>query len=131
MSAEWATQQAIYSALTALGLTVYDVAPQAVDGGSNASWPYVTIGASVFTQWDTKGKTGFNFVQRIHTRSRSAGMKEAKLIQGQIYDRLHLGDLTIAGYTLTLLQFESQDVTHVSDGSFHGIAEYRGMIEKA
>ena len=130
MSAEWETQKAIYSALSALGLTVYDVAPQVVDGGASATWPHVTIGAGVFTQWDDKHINGFNFVQRIHTRSRTAGMKEAKEIQGQIYDRLHHGALTITGYTLTLLQFESQDVSQVADGSFHGIAEYRGMIEK-
>lgn len=131
MSAEWEVQKALYSALTALGLTVYDAAPQAADGGSNADWPHVTIGAVVFAQWDTKGKNGFDFVARIHVRSRSAGMKECKMIQGQIYDRLHHGELAITGYTLTLLQFETADVTRVADKSFHGVSEYRGMIEKA
>lgn len=131
MSAEFETQKALYSALIGLGLTVYDVAPQAVDGASLANWPYVTIGAVVFTQWDTKGEDGFNFVARIHVRSRSAAMGEAKIIQGQIYDRLHHGDLTIEGYQLTLLQFESADVTQLSDRSFDGISEFRGMIEKA
>ena len=131
MSAEFETQKALFSALSALGLTVYDVAPQAVDGGAVADWPHVTIGAVVFSQWDTKGVDGFNFVARLHTRSRSASMKEAKEIQGQIYDRLHHGDLTITGYILVLLQFETADVTQVSDGSFHGVSEFRGMIEKA
>jgi hypothetical protein len=131
MSAEFETQKALFGAISALGLRVYDVAPQASDGASLASWPYVTIGTAVFSQFDTKEVNGFNFVARIHTRSRSASMAEAKIIQGQIYDRLHHGTLTITEYDTTLLQFESQDVTQVADGSFHGIAEYRGIIEKA
>lgn len=132
MSADWEIQVALNSALTALGLTVYDVAPQATDGGSTSDWPFVTIGAVVLAPWDTKGKNGFDFVARIHTRSRSASMKEAKNIHGQIYDRLHNGTLSISGYDLTLLQFAgTSDVTQVADKSFHGFAEYRGLIEKA
>jgi hypothetical protein len=131
MSAEFETQKALFSALTGLGLTVYDVAPQVIDGASSVNWPYVTIGAAVFSQWDTKQVVGFNFVVRIHVRSRSAAMGEVKGIQGQIFDRLHHGGLAITGYTLTLLQFETSDITELSDRSFDGISEFRGMIEKA
>jgi hypothetical protein len=130
MAAEWETQKALYTAISALGLTVYDAAPQVADGGSGANWPYVEVGAVVFAEWDTKPVTGFDFVARIHTRSRSGGMKEAKDIQGQIYDRMHLGELTITGYNLVLLRRESSDLARMADGSFHGICEYRGMIEK-
>lgn len=132
MAAEWDVQVALNSALTALGLTVYDVPPQAADGGDIANWPFVTIGAVVLAPWDTKGKNGFDFVARVHVRSRSAGMKEAKQIQGQIYNRLHNGALEVSGYDTTLLQFAgTSDVTQVADKSFHGVAEFRGLIEKA
>jgi hypothetical protein len=131
MSADWETQKAIYAALSALGLTVYDVPPQTADGGSLANWPFVTLGVGIFTPWDDKVNTGFNFVQRIHTRSRTSSKSEAKGMNGQIYDRLHRGTLTITGYDLTLLEFQSSEVDQVSDKSFHGVSEYRGLIQKA
>ena len=129
MSAEFNTQAALFSALSALGLRVYDSAPQQADGASLAVFPYVEVGAVVMSPLDTKERNGFDFVARIHTRSRSASMKEAKDIQGQIYARLHNGGLTITGQRLILLRRETSDVTRVSDGSFHGICEYRGLIE--
>lgn len=129
MAAEFNTQAALFSALSALGLRVYDSAPQQGDGGSRAVFPYVEVGAVVMAPLDTKERNGFDFVARIHTRSRSASMKEAKDIQGQIYARLHNGDLNITGQSLILLRRETSDVTRASDGSFHGICEYRGLIE--
>jgi len=131
MSAEWEVQKALFSALSALGLTVYDAAPQAVDGGNAGAFPYVAIGAIVFSRWDVKAGNGFNFVPRVHTHSRKAGMQEVKQMQGQIYDRLHHGALTIPGYNLVLLQFQDSDVTRVASGAFHGVSEFLGMIEKA
>lgn len=129
MAAEFEIQKALYSALTALGLRVYDSAPQAADGGSTATFPYVEVGAIVLAPMDTKDRNGFDMAARIHTRSRSGSMKEAKDIQGQIYARLHHGDLTITGQSLILLRRETSDVTRAADGSFHGICEYRGLIE--
>lgn len=129
MAAEFEIQKALYSALTALGLRVYDSAPQTQDGGSAATFPYVEVGAIVLAPMDTKDRNGFDMVARIHTRSRSGSMKEAKDIQGQIYGRLHHGDLTIIGQRLILLRRETSDVTRAVDGSFHGICEYRGLIE--
>jgi len=131
MAAEFEIQKALYSALTALGLRVYDSAPQTADGGSTANFPYVEVGAIVLAPMDTKDRNGFDMAARIHTRSRSGSMKEAKDIQGQIYARLHHGDLTITGQSLILLRRETSDVTRAADGSFHGICEYRGLIETA
>lgn len=130
MSAETEVQGALYSALSALGLTVVDVGRQMPDGGSTTSFPYVEVGFIVMRPFDTAGETGFNFVARIHTRSRTGGMSEAKGIQGQIYGRLHRGNLNVAGHLLILLQREMSDVTQAPDGSFHGVCEYRGLIEK-
>ena len=129
MAAEFNLQAALFSALGALTLRVYDSAPQQADGASLAVFPYVEVGAIVMSPMDTKERNGFDFVARIHTRSRSASMKEAKDIQGAIYARLHHGDLTITGQRLILLRRETSDVTRAADGSFHGICEYRGLIE--
>lgn len=129
MGAEVEVQKAFYSALTALGLRVYDAAPQAADGGSSATYPYVEVGTIVFADFDTKDRNGFDFVARLHTRSRSGSMLEAKTIQGQMYAALHNGSLTIAGFNSVLLRRELSDVTRAADGSFHGVCEYRGLIE--
>lgn len=129
MGAEFAVQQALYQALAALDLRVYDSAPQASDGGSGAVFPYVEVGAVVFAAMDDKGVNGFDFVARIHTRSRSGSMAETKGIQGQIYARLHNGDLTMTGQRMILLRRETSEVTRVNDNQFHGVCEYRGLIE--
>jgi len=131
MSGEWQVQVALYTAINALGLRVYDAAPQNSDGGSAGVFPYVEIGAVVIAEFDTSSETGFDFISRIHTRSRSGSMKEAKLIQGQIYDRLHRGALTVTGYNFIQIDREGSFVDRVSDGSFHGVCEYRGLIENA
>lgn len=123
MSGETAIQGALYSALSALGLTVVDV------GQQDAVWPYVEIGAIVLNPFDTANKTGFDYVARLHTRSRSTSMKEAKDIQGQIYGRLHRGALTVTGFHHVLIQRERSEVMRAPDGSFHGVCEYRGLIE--
>jgi hypothetical protein len=129
MGAEMAVQGAISTALTALGLRVYDAAPQAADGASTATYPFVEVGAIVFAEMDDKAVDGFDFVARIHTRSRSGSYAEAKDIQGQIYTRLHHGDLSMSGQRLIVLRRETSAVTRVTDGSFHGVCEYRGLIE--
>lgn len=130
MAAEIEVQKALYTTLTGLGLRVYDSAPQAVDGGSSATFPYVEIGTIAFAPWDTARETGHDFVARIHTRSRSGSMMEAKTIQGQIYGELHLGSMAIAGQTLILIRRENSDIVRAADGSFHGVCEYRGLIEQ-
>lgn len=128
--AEFAVQKGLFTALSGVGLTVYDVQPQAADGGSAAAFPCVTVGTIVFAAWDVKENTGFDFIARIHTYSRSGSMKEAKDIQTAIYDRLHRGEITVTGYQLVDLLRETSDCMQEADGSFHGVCEYRGLIEK-
>lgn len=129
--AEFEAQKAFYDALTAIGIRAYDSAQQQADGGSTAVFPYVEVGAIVMSPMDAKEKNGFDFVARLHTRSRSASMKEAKDIQAAMYAELHHGDLSITGFRCILLRRETSDVTRAADGSFHGICEYRGLIEAA
>lgn len=131
MAAEIEIQRGLYQALSALGLKVVDFARQEADGGSPGPFPYVEVGMIVLRPWDTARELGHEFVARVHSWSRSASVVEVKGIQGQIYDRLHRQDITIAGHNLITLQREMSDVMRVPSGAFHGVCEYRGLIEKA
>lgn len=136
MAAETEVQKALHTALaadgTVSGLTkaIYDFAPQAADGGSGGAFPYVEVGTILFNEMDTKTRNGFDFAARIHTRSRENSAKETKDIQGAIYDALHLQGLSVTGYDTILLRRETSDVMRAPDGSFHGVCEYRGLIDK-
>jgi Protein of unknown function (DUF3168) len=131
MSAEFEVQTALYAALTTLGLRVYDFAPQAKDGASTGTFPYVEVGHIIATDWDTDTENGFNVVARVHTYSRSASAAETRGIQSQIYDRLHHGVLTVTGQTALLIMREMSDCTRQTDGSFHGVCEYRILLATA
>ena len=131
MVAEIEFQRALYTKLSGLGLTVYDVAPQAKDGASLATFPYVEIGSLITSEWDTSTEDGFSVLARIHTRSRSGSTYEARTIQGQIYAALHNAELTITGQNRVLIMREMSDLTRQPDGSFHGVCEYRALIETA
>ncbi len=128
MPAETEVQKALYTALTGISLRVYDAAPQAADGASTATYPYVEVGAVILTPFDTFEESGFTVAARIHTRSRSGSMAAAKGIQGQIWARLHRGTLTLSGYRLVNMARETSECLRASDGSFHGVCEYRGQI---
>ena len=130
MSAEFEIQRALFNAMTGLGLTVYDSAPQAADGGALAAWPYVEVGFISLAPFDTANSTGFDAVARVHTRSRSGSMAETKRIQGDIYDRLHRGALSVAGYQTVTVQRELSRCDRMSDASFHGVCEYRLLLDK-
>jgi len=129
-SAEFEIQKALFQALSGIGLTVYDSAPQAADGGSTANWPYVEVGFISLAPFDTANSTGFDGVARIHTRSKTGSMAEAKDIQGRIYDRLHRGTVAVAGFLTVTVQRELTRCDRMPDGSFHGVCEYRLLLDK-
>ena len=139
MSAETAVQGALYEALMAVDfasqiatdVAIYDAAPQAEDGSFDGNWPYIEIGAIVFSPWDTATELGHNFVVRIHTRSDGKGMKEAKEIQGITYSALHRQSVSVDGFQTVTLQREMSDCFRAPDGTFHGVCEYRGLIATA
>lgn len=130
MAGEFAIQQALFTALNGLGLRVVDKGKQAADGGAAMAFPYVEVGYILLNPFDTARETGFNYVARIHVRSRSGSMAETKGIQAQIYNRLHRGALTVTGFNHILIQRESSEVLDAPDNQFHGVCEYRGLIER-
>lgn len=136
MSAEFEIQKALYTTLngdagvSALVSNIYDFAPQTADGADAAVFPYIEIGTILVNEMDTKSRNGFDFAARIHTRSRSNSAKETKNIQGAIYDALHYQSPTVTGYGTILLMRENSDVMRTASGAFHGVCEYRGLIDK-
>ena len=129
MAIEVGLQAALATALRAAGLNAVDVAPQPADGGAAAQFPYVEIGMISLAKWDCFDRPGFDGTIRLHTRSRSAGLKELKTMQGAIYARLHRGALTLPdGYRLVDLTRQTTEVMRASDASLHGICTYRALI---
>lgn len=123
-------QKALVEALAGVGVTAVDAARQAADGGANSAFPTVEVGHITMTPFDTAGETGFNFLARIHTRHRTGSMKAVKEVQDVIYARLHRGALSVTGFHTVLVQRENSFCEQVQDGAFHGVCEYRGLIEK-
>lgn len=130
MLCEVELQRALFFALSGLGYTIYDTAPQAADGGSRAAWPYIEVGFISLAPFDTANSTGFDGVARIHTRSDTGSMLECKTMQGAIYDRLHRGALPVAGFQTVTVQRELSKCDRMSDKTMHGVCEYRVLLDK-
>lgn len=135
---EWALQAGIYArlagdaTLAGLGVTVHDVAPQIEGGDIAAAFPRVDIGYLDAREWDTKTENGLDVLLRIHTFSASGSNKEARQVQGRIYELLHRKQADIVidpAYSLTLIRRDSSDLEPESDRIFHGVCEYRALIE--
>ena len=127
MGALQATKTALYEAIASLGFTTYTVTPQATDGGADAAFPHVQIGAVVQSVWDTNSSDGFDFTARIYTRWRGGSEAIGLAMQDEIYARLHHGALSIDGYSLVLLERQASSTTRL-DGSFQGLCEYHALI---
>lgn len=137
MSFENAIQVAIYqtlasdSTLMALVTGVYDTAPQALDAGAAANFPYVTIGEDTHVEWDTDTELGADVTVTIHVWSRDRGRKETKTIQGLIYGLLHRASLSISGYNLVGVDWLQSDSFLDTDGlTRHGVQTFRITVEE-
>ena len=131
MTAEIELQRTLKTTLEGAGLRVYDFAPQSEDGASLATFPYVEIGYIAAGEWDTDTELGFDATARIHTYSRTGSTFECRTIQGQIYAALHRAELTITGQNAIFMSREMSDCTRLPDGSYHGVCEYRTLLETA
>lgn len=131
--AQWAVQQAVYSALTSdttlqalLGNPprVYDHVPQ------DTAFPYVVIGQATTRSFDTKTEDGMEQTLTVHTWSRYRGIKETKQIMGAIVDALDQQSLSLTGHTLIQLRFEFSDTFLDEDGlTHHGVQRFRAVTE--
>lgn len=137
MSFETALQSALYSALSgdialsALVVGVYDDVPQPVDAGDSSAFPYVTIGESVHTGWDTDTSSGDDASVTVHVWSRYSGRAETKQIQGAIYDVLHRSNLAVTGYATVSVDWEQSESFLDSDGQTrHGVQTFRILLDE-
>lgn len=114
-------------------LAVYDPAPQ------ESAFPYVTFGETNFQIFDAHGSFNFDVLVRLNTWSRTGSPVEVKTIQGNIYSALHDYDLTLTRFggagevdwlCYSLLR-ESSAVMIDPDQVFHGVCEYRALIQSA
>lgn len=127
----WATQTAIYSALTGAAAVTALVSTRVYDEvQQNATFPYIEIGEAVGEDWGTKTRHGLDQSISIHIWSRYAGMKEAKQIANAIHDALHDATLTISGHDAILCRFEFGEFLLDPDGlTRHGIVRYRVVTQ--
>lgn len=123
-----ALHQAVYTKLndasiTALLSTVYaplvaiftDV-PQQADSGSEAAFPFITIGSNVITPNDTKDNVGGNAIVQIDVWDRDASMLGIEAIADAIDLQMRRTALTIAGATHITTELESSTQSKDQDG---------------
>ena len=130
----WAIQQAIFStlssddALIALCDTISDFGPRQDD--ASGIYPYIAFGDLILSEDDTDTTRGFDMSLRIHTYSDAGGTKECRQIQDAMYDLLHLSNLIVTGYNTVIIYREDSQILQTSRGAFHGIDEYRCLLER-
>lgn len=128
MSFEVELHRAIYTRLSGYpGMPdVYDAVPE-----ESAKFPYVVVGEDTHIPFDTDDSSGAESTVTLHVWSQYRGSKEAKDIQGLIYQALHRYELPVNGYQLVTIDFEYSDVVLDADGKTrHGICRYRSLVEK-
>ena len=132
---QWPVQQAVYSALTGdptiqgmLGnpARVFDHVPQGSD------FPYLVIGDSQATPFDTKTESGLDQRLTLHTWSRYRGLKQTKEIMAAVVDALDGQGLAVSGHALVLLRFEFATTIVDDDGlTRHGVQRFRALTQPA
>lgn len=133
---ETVVQTAIYNklinddSLMAVINAVYDDVPQ-VNSGSEAAFPYITIGEDSHVTTDTDLELSNQVSITIHTWSRFSGRSETKKIQGLIYDTLHRSNLAASGYKfINIAQVGSESFLDSDGFTRHGVQTFNLLIEE-
>jgi hypothetical protein len=133
MSASWALQQAVFTALGAdAGVIALLGSPPCVydDVPRDAVMPYAVIGEASESDWSTKTDGGVSLLLAVRIWSRDAGFMQAKQIAGAIRACLDGAALRLAGATLIDLRFESASYGRESDGlTRRAELKFRALIE--
>lgn len=127
-----ALQRAIFTVLTAEGLTVYDHVPQAADGADPAEFPYVTVGEAAEQQANTDTSNAAELAVTLHIWSRYAGKQELQRIWRQIYERLHRRETSVAvsDYQCVYFEFDTGETLLDPDGiTHHGAMTFRVYLD--
>jgi len=131
MSFGLAVQKALYDKLVASN-ALMDIVSGVYDSVEEfETFPYVTIGEDVISEWDTVSTAGGDGVITIHTWSRYKGRVETKQIFEAIYDALHNQSLSATGHDIISTMWVNETSFLDSDGlTRHGVQTYRVLIDK-
>ena len=126
MSFEWTVQTQIFSALDGVvSCPVYDTAPQ------DSSFPYITIGEAITQENGTQTTINQHVNYTINVWSRKDSSKETKVLQGEVFDALHLTKFSASGYSFTEnICLSSQDFKDTDAVTRHGVQEFKLTIER-
>lgn len=133
MSFETELQKAVHARLTGFsGMPdVYDHVPQVADSGSNAPFPYLTIGDDLHIPFDTDDSVGSESTITIHSWSRSEGRAEVKSIQALIREALQRFELDVDGFALVTVEFDSSESFMDPDAETrHGVSRFRVLLDQ-
>lgn len=132
MSFETAAQQIVYDALNGnISCPVYDDAPFLPEGQPRSGFPYAMIGDDTAVAWDTDDTLGKDLTLTIHIWSRAPGRRETKIIMGEVYEILHRGNLSKAGYNVVDCLCEFTESLVDPDGETrHGIMRFRLTMQE-
>lgn len=121
-----------FAGLTALvGQRVYDEPPQKPDGTTD--YPYVRFGAAdASALWMTCGADDdVLFSVEVHSRP-AAGRPEALRIAHQVRLALDQAPLTVTGYTLDWLDYQTHSLTRGTDGrSYLAVVAFAAALSPA
>lgn len=129
-------QKTIYATLTgnaplmALIKAVYDDVPQS-KAGDDSVYPYISIGEDIANPWNTDTSNGANALITLHSWSAYNGRKETKEIQDAVYNALHRQPLSVSGFSLVTMEFESATSFLDNDGlTRHGVQTFRMILDE-
>ena len=91
--------------------------------------PYIVIGDETSIDNDTKDNAGAQHTITLHCWSQYVGMKEVKLLEAYLVDKLHQTNITLPSAEVILIRREFDQVLIEEDGiTRHGISRYRIII---
>ena len=91
----------------------------------------MTIGDSTELSYNTLDKTGKEMTITLHIWSQRRGKQEALGILNRLNFLLEYGAITITGYALTFLRFDTADTFVLEDGpTIHVPARYRIKVRE-
>ncbi|MGV8996395.1 MAG: DUF3168 domain-containing protein [Parvibaculaceae bacterium] len=131
LDADLALQKAIFECLTSdesvgelVGARIYDAVP------GDAGFPYLTLGEAQVEDWSAGETDGREHWLSLNVYSRSGGRAEAKSVMGAVHAALHDVALTLEGYTLVNMRFQSAETRRESDGTtWRGTIRFRAVTE--
>jgi len=104
---------------------IYDSVPK------TTVYPYVIIGDDFGVDDSTDDFIRRETISTIHSWSRDRGKEETKLIQGYLDEILNRTELTMVGYSNTLIHIQSSDSFLEADGKTrHGIVNFKLITKR-